>query len=163
MLNFWYLCIFRIPSCTTESYVARTPSVVSFTLNWRWDCDMVGMFMVCVCVWEGRDFISSLPDAVGLRWLKSGTIIALDLRAEFITPFFSFFLSLSIHLLLSKCEISICSVSLLDFSGSCHFKMHCIIFVHSPIIFLPYLFSCIVLYESDSQPGVLVGQWVPTV
>lgn len=158
MLHFWYLCIFRIPSCTTESYVARTPSVISFTLNWRWDCDMVVMFMVCVCEKDVILFLHFL-----MQWVWERNHYCTRPQSWVYNTLFLFFLSLPIHLLLSKCEISICSVSLLDFSGSFHFKMHCIIFVHSPIISLPYLFSCIVLYESDSQPGVLVGQWLPTV
>ncbi len=130
-------------------YAARTTPAVSFTLNWRWDCDMVGLFMVCEK--------ASLPDAVGLRSLKSRAIIALNLRAGvYSSNTLSLIFSLSIHLLLSKCEIRTCCVTLAYFSATFRFKMHCIIFGRLPIIFaLPI--SGIVLHESDSQPGVLLG------
>ncbi len=104
-------------------------------------------------VWEGCDCIPSLPDAVGLRSLKSRTIIALNLGAGvYSSNTLSLIFSLPIHLLLSKCGIRTCCVTLAYFSGTFRFKMHCIIFGR-----LLYLFSGIVLHESDSQPGVLLG------
>ncbi len=116
--------------------LARTTPAVSFTLNWRWDCDMVGLFMVCEK--------ASLPDAVGLRSLKSRTIIALNLRAGvYSSNTLSLIFSLPIHLLLSKCEIRTCCVTLAYFSGTFRFKMHCIIFGRLTIIFaLPILWHC---------------------